>query len=189
MNSQIYELLMGYNTRDWDVTEPLLAEAPPTVSEDRLTYTIKVREGVKRHDGRPFTPEDVLFTYKATACPLTDAAPLRSFLTDLADIQVDGRTIRFIMSKPNAYSLRNVVANLLPIIPKHVFDEEGLLDSFSYKDIIGSKGKTDPKIKNFAERFNKHSANRAPVGTGPYKFEKWDGGREIVLTRNENYWG
>src|SRR5438067_9780027 len=53
-NSQIYELLMSYNTRDWDVTEPLLAESAPTVSEDHLTYTIKVRDGVKWHDGQPF---------------------------------------------------------------------------------------------------------------------------------------
>src|SRR6185436_100658 len=104
-NSQVYELLMGYNTKDWDVTEPLLAEGPPTVSDDHLTYMIKVRDGVKWHDGKPFTAEDVLFSYKATACPLTDAASKRSSMTDLADVQVDGRTIRFIMSKPNVYNL------------------------------------------------------------------------------------
>jgi len=188
-NSQVYELLMGYNTKDWDVTEPLLAEAPPTVSADHLTYTITIRDGVKWHDGQPFTVDDVLFTFKATACPLTDAAAHRSSLTDLADIQAEGRTIRFVMSKPNVYNLRNVVTNLIPIAPKHIFDEEGLLDGFSYKDMIGPKGKTDPKIKKFAEHFNAHPNNRAPVGTGPYKFEKWETGREIVLVRNENYWG
>ena len=188
-NSQVYELLLGYNTKDWDVTEPLLAEARPTVSADLLTYTINIREGVKWHDGRPFTAEDVLFTYKAAAHPLTDAAAIRSYLTDLADVQVDGRTIRFVMSRANVYNERNVVTNILPIISKHVFDETGLLDGCSYKDIVGPKGKNDPKSKEFAERFNKHPANRAPVGTGPYKFEKWDSGREIVLSRNTDYWG
>src|SRR5262249_10777323 len=160
-------------TRDWDVTEPLLIEGPPTVSEDHLTYTVKTREGVRWHDGHSFTPEDVVFTFKAVACPLTDAARHRSALTDLADIQLDGRTIRFVMSRPDVYNLRNVVTNLLPIIPKHIFDEDGLLDAFSYKDIIGPTGKTDPRIQKFADRFNKHAAGRAPVGTGPYKFEKW----------------
>ena len=92
-NSQVYELLMGYNTRDWDVTEPLLAEAAPTVSDDHVTYTVKIREGVKWHDGQPFTPEDVLFTFKAAACPLTDAARHRSSLTDLAEIQVGRRAL------------------------------------------------------------------------------------------------
>ena len=84
----------------------VVAEAPPEMSEDRLTYTIKIRDGVKWHDGQPFTPEDVLFTFKATACPLTDAASLRSYLTDLSDIQLDGRTLRFTMSKPNVYNAR-----------------------------------------------------------------------------------
>src|SRR6185369_9846461 len=61
-NSQIYELLMGYNNKDWGVTEPLLIEGPPTISDDHLTYAITVRNGVKWHDGQPFTADDVLFT-------------------------------------------------------------------------------------------------------------------------------
>jgi len=187
-NSQIYEFLMAYNTKDWDLTEPLLAEAPPAISADHLTYTFTIRDGVKWHDGQPLTPADVLFTFKAAACPLADTAWARSFLTDLADIQIDGRAVRFIMSKPNVYNVSNI-ANILTIIPKHVFDAEGLLDGFSYKDIIAPKAKTDPKIKTFGDQFNAHRANRAPVGTGPYKFEKWDSGRELILARNDDYWG
>jgi peptide/nickel transport system substrate-binding protein len=187
-NSQVYELLMGYDPKDWSLTKPLLAEAPPEVSSDYLTYTLRIREGVKWHDGRPFTADDVLFTFKAAACPLADTAALRSYISDLKDIQIDGRTMRFIMSKANVYNAANI-ANIFAIIPKHVFDSEGLLDSFSYQDIIGPKGKTDPKIKKFAEAFNKHPANRAPVGTGPFKFEKWDTGRELVLARNSEYRG
>lgn len=187
-NSQVYELLMAYNTTDWRLGQPLLAEAPPTVSDDRLTYTIKTRSGVKWHDGQPFTPEDVLFTFKATACPLADTGPLRSYLTDIGDIQIDGSSLRFTMRQPNAFNVGNVT-NTLAIIPKHVFDPGGLLDTFSFKDIIGPKGKTDPKIKKFAEQFNAHSANRTPIGTGPFKFERWDSGKEIVLTRNDEYWG
>ncbi len=187
-NSQIYELLMAYNPKDWDLTEPLLAVAPPAVSDDHLTYTFTIRDGVKWHDGMPLTPDDFLFTFKAAACPVAATAWARSFLTDLADIQRDGHSVRFLMGKPNVYNVSNI-GNVLTIIPKHVFDAEGLLDSFSYKDIIGSKGKSDPKIKKFADQFNAHAANRAPVGTGPYRFEKWDSGRELVLTRNEDYWG
>jgi peptide/nickel transport system substrate-binding protein len=186
-NSQIYELMMGYNTRDWAVTEPILVEAPPEISDDHLTYTFKIRDGINWHDGKPFTPDDVLFTFKAAMTPLVDSAAVRAWLTDLKDIQVEGRTMRFSMSKPNAYNIV-ALANTLAIIPKHVFDSEGLLDGFTFKDILGPKGKTDPKIKKFADQFNSHPNNRAPIGTGPYKFEKWDSGREIVLARNDNYW-
>jgi peptide/nickel transport system substrate-binding protein len=187
-NSQVYEMLMGYDPKDWSLTKPILVESGPDISGDHLTYTFKIRDGVKWHDDQPFTAEDVLFTFKAAACPLADTAPVRSYLTELKDIQVDGRTLRFLMSEPSAYNVGNL-ANTLAILPKHIFDAKGLLDGFSYKDIVGPKGKTDPRIKEFADEFNKHPANRAPIGTGPFKFEKWDTGREIVLARNDEYWG
>ncbi len=186
-NSQIYEFLMRYD-KDWRLAEPLLAEAPPEISDDHLTYTFTIRDGVKWHDGQPMTPEDVLFTYKATMCPLVDSASKRSYFTNLVDVQLDGRKLRFVMSQPNALNVSNI-ANIVPVIPKHVFDPEGLLDGFTYKDIIGPKGKTDPKIKKFSEGFNQSPANRNPIGTGPFKFEKWDTGKELVLARNDNYWG
>jgi peptide/nickel transport system substrate-binding protein len=63
------------------------------------------------------------------------------------------------------------------------------LDSFAYSDIVGPKGKTDSKIVKFSDQFNKHPNNRNPVGTGPYKFGKWDSGKEVVLARNDQYWG
>src|SRR5207248_5427064 len=69
-NSQIYELLMRYNTKDFSFSDPLLAEAPPEISPDHLRYSFKIRDGAKWHDGRPFTPDDVLFTFKAGMCPL-----------------------------------------------------------------------------------------------------------------------
>ncbi|PYS53594.1 MAG: hypothetical protein DMG13_11775 [Acidobacteria bacterium] len=186
--SGIYEFLMTYNPGDWTLTKAMLAEAPPEISADHLTYTFKIRGGIKWHDGKPLTAEDVLFTFKATMCPLVDSAAPRSWLSDLKDIKLDGETVRFFMGKPNVYNIL-ALANTVPIIPKHVFDPEGLLDSFMLADITGSKGKTDPKIKKFAEQFNAHPNNRAPVGTGPYKFEKWDTGRELVLVRNDDYWG
>jgi peptide/nickel transport system substrate-binding protein len=187
-NSQIYEFLMRYNTQDWSFSDPVLAEAPPEISADHLTYTFKIRDGVRWHDGQPFTPEDVLFTFKAAMCPLVDSAPHRSYFTDLKDVQLQGRTIRFVVGRPNAFNAI-FLANELPVIPKHIFDRAGLLDGFTFPDIIGPKGKSDPKIKKFAEEFNQHPNNRAPIGTGPYKFEKWDSGHELTLIRNDGYWG
>ena len=37
--------------------------------------------------------------------------------------------------------------------------------------------------------FNKHPLNRKPLGTGPYGFERWTSGKDIVLVRNDDYWG
>jgi peptide/nickel transport system substrate-binding protein len=186
--SQIAETMLGYDEKDWSVTKPILATSYPEVSEDHLVYTFTLRDGVKWHDGKPFTPEDVLFSAKAVACPLTDAAPERSNITDLVKVELlEGRKVRFTVSKP--YYLNDAQLGNLKLVPKHIFDSEGLLDEFSFADVISAKGSTDPKIKKFAEQFNKHPNNRSPIGTGPYKFEKWETGRQIVLARNNDYWG
>ncbi len=188
-NSQISEMLLRYNMEDWTFTEPLLAESYPEASEDHLVYTFTIREGVKWHDGQPFSAEDVLFSAKAAMSPLVDSAPMRSYFVELSNVEiVDGRKVRFTFAKPNFQNVWNIGSNLY-IVPKHVYDAQGVLDAFTYKDMIGSKGRTDEKIKAFADQFNKHAASRAPIGTGPYKFEKWETGQEIVLVRNEDYWG
>lgn len=180
---------MGYNPSDWSLTKPLLAEALPEVSEDHLTYVFTIRDGVKWHDGKPLTAEDVLFTFKAAMSPLVDSAPIRAYLTALTGVDVvPGRKVRVRVSKPDGLQV-NKLANTIGIIPKHMFDADGLLDGVSFEDIIGPKGKTDAKVRAFSEAFNKHSNSRAPIGTGPYKFEKWDTGKEIVLVRNDDYWG
>ena len=56
-------------------------------------------------------------------------------------------------------------------------------------DIVSADGKNNPKLRQFGEQFNKHPNNRAPIGTGPYKFDRWDTGKEILLARNDQYWG
>lgn len=188
-NSLIFEHLLRYNPKTWLLTEPLLAESYPDISADHLTYTYRLRSGVTWHDGHPLTPEDVLFTFKAAMCPLVDSADKRGSLVDLANVEIlSDRTIRFTFSKPSVFNIHNT-GDQLGIIPKHLFDPSGLLDALTYEDIAGPKGKSDQKIKEFSERFNKHSNNRMPVGTGPYKFEKWETGREIRLVRNDTYFG
>src|SRR5262249_35206256 len=108
--------------------------------------------------------------------------------TDLADVQVEGRLIRFQLSRPSVLGGLSLGRDLA-IIPRHIFDPEGLLDPVTYKDIIGPKSKTDPRITRFAKHFNEHPGNRSPIGTGPYRFDRWESGRELILSRNDRYWG
>lgn len=186
--SQIYETLLQYDTEAWSFTRPLLAEGEPEISEDHLTYRVTLRDGIKWHDGHPLSNEDILFSVKATMLPGVDAAALRGSFADLIDVNLAApRTIEFKFSTPNFLNLFFVGGTA--IIPRHVFDPAGLLDHLTYHDIIGPAGKTDSKAKQFASEFNKHSANRAPVGTGPFKFERWESGKDIVLVRNDDYWG
>src|SRR5690349_9262519 len=63
-SSQVYEFLLAYDLKNWTLTKPMIASAPPDVSPDHLTYVFPIRDGIKWHDGQPLSPEDVLFTFK-----------------------------------------------------------------------------------------------------------------------------
>lgn len=158
-NGKIYETLIERNNETLEL-EPLLAESWE-ISEDTLKYTFKIREGIKWHDGKPFTSEDIVFSYKTIMDPKVDSPQLRAYFQEIRDVKaIDELTVEFTYARP--YFLALEFCGGMPIVPKHIFD----------------KGD-----------FNTNPAGRDPIGTGPYKFVKWTTGREIVLEKNPDYWG
>jgi peptide/nickel transport system substrate-binding protein len=161
-NSVINEGLLQMNNETLKL-EPCLAESWE-ISPDQLTYTFHLRHGVKWHDGQPFTADDVKFTYDKLMDPKVDAALIRSYFTTLKSCEViDPYTVRFTASEPYFKTLEAIGTDM-PIIPRHAFDHG------------------DPD-------FNKNDFGRHPIGTGPYKFVRWDTGSAIVVDRNDDYWG
>jgi len=142
--------------------KPLLAESYE-ISPDQLTYTFHLRHDVKWQDGVPFTAEDVKFSYERIQDPKVDAAPLRNYFTNIKSCEIlDPYTVRFTATERYFKTLECLGTDNLPIVPKHLLE----------------KGD-----------FNKNPFNRQPVGTGPYKFVRWKTGSEIVLERDDSYWG
>jgi peptide/nickel transport system substrate-binding protein len=137
---------------------PRLAESWE-ISPDGLTYTFKIRDGVKWSDDKPFTAEDVVFT-------LMNFGKYNTYLTKLmpliADAQApDATTFVVKLKQPMTATLDLFDKEVFPLMPKHVYEGTDLL--------------TNP-------------ANRAPVGLGPFKFVSWETGRAITFERNPNYW-
>jgi len=158
-SNKIYETLI---TRDNESLElkPLLAESWE-ISEDKLTYTFKLKENIKWHDGKPFTSEDVIYSYNSIMNPKVDAPQLRAYYQEIQKVEaLDEYTVKFTYARP--YFLALEFCGGMPIIPKHIFEEGDI---------------------------NKNPAGRHPIGTGPYIFSKWETGREIVLEKNPEYWG
>ncbi len=119
-------------------------------SDDGLTWTFTLRDGVKWHDGQPFTADDVIFSveyFKANVAPFSGSqTDSIETVTKLADTQVE-----FKLTKPTATFLEGAAGAMI-IIPKHVWE-----------------GVADPKTFTGPE---------AVIGTGPYKlveYSKEDG--------------
>ncbi|MFV1956966.1 MAG: peptide-binding protein [bacterium] len=159
VNRFIYESLLERDNKTLELV-PLLAESWE-VSQDKLQYIFTLREGLKWQDGTPLTSRDVVFTFDTIKDPKVDAPHLRNYFRNLEKVEaLDDRKVRFTYSEPYFKTLEMVGG--MSILPKHIFSDGD---------------------------FNTHPAGRKPMGSGPYRFVKWDTGREIILERNEDYWG
>jgi peptide/nickel transport system substrate-binding protein len=136
---------------------PCLAESWKE-SADGLVYEFKLREGLRFHNGDPFTAEDVKFSfhrYRGAAAKLLQ--------TRVKSVEiVDSHRVRFVLHAPwpdflNFYATPATGAAW--VVPK------------KYIEKVGEEG------------FKKH-----PVGLGPYRFARLTPGVELVLDANEQYW-
>ena len=142
--------------------EPMLAVSWE-ISPNQMIYTFHLRHGVKWHDGQPFTADDVKFSYDRIQDPKVDAGPLRLYFNNIKSCEVlDPYTVRFTATERYFKTLEVLGTSFLPILPRHAF-------------ATGD--------------FNSNNFGRAPIGTGPYKFVRWDTGSQIVFERNPDYWG
>lgn len=131
-----------------------------TVGSDNKSYTIKLKKGVKFHDGKELTAEDVAFTYNAIKSKEYTGPRTSSFLAMEKAEVVDPYTVKFILKEPFAPFLLNLGYGVLP---KHLYE--------------------GTPIKDWKE----HPNNLKPIGTGPWKFKEWVKGQYITLERNPNY--
>ena len=126
--------------------------------ETAYTYTFHLRDGVKWHDGQPLTSADVKFTIEAIMDPENGAENAPNY-EDVEEITTpDEQTVVFRLAGPNAAFLEYMT---MAVLPRHLLEGEDMQTSGFF---------------------------RAPVGTGPYKLERWDVGQAIVLVKNEDYY-
>ncbi len=160
-----YEPLAGWD-KEGNLIPQLAAEVPTRanggLSEDGTTVTWKLKKDVKWHDGKPFTADDVVFTWEYAADPATAAYTTGAY-KDIKVEKIDDFTVKVIFAKPTPFWADPFVGVAGMIIPKHHFGE--------YK---GAKSREAP-------------ANLKPVGTGPYKFADFKPGDILTGTRNEAY--
>lgn len=146
------------------------------ISEDGTVYTFHLNEGVKWHDGEDFNADDVVFTLTSLASPeytggnegrvmsIIGAADYQAGNADSVEgiKKIDDYTVEITLESPNAAFLSNMY---VAILPEHILAGESPAD------------------------WGNDDFNRAPIGTGKYKFVEWEAGQYISLEKNEEYFG
>ena len=185
----------GLLTLDNETLEqrPVIARALPEISEDRLTYTFRLREDVTFGDGVPVVAEDFVFTIKVVKNPEVLAPHYRNYLMSVRDVvAVDAHTLRFDLGE--RYFRNDLVLGGIAPLPRHHYDPEKLLEGISVPELdafedLGPEKKA--RVRRFAERFNA-DFQRNPLGAGAFVLRDPETdvitGERIVLRRREDFW-
>jgi peptide/nickel transport system substrate-binding protein len=127
---------------------------------DFKSYVVKLRQGVKFHDGTDLTVDDVVYSVDEIWRKYAAAAAL----TDLVGVEApDADTVVFKFNKPTPeFFVSSLLCGVVSyVVPKHIY--------------AGTDPVTNP-------------ANNAPIGTGPWKFKEWVRGSHFEFVKNDAYW-
>jgi peptide/nickel transport system substrate-binding protein len=170
INQVTYDTLVTFPSDSAASIEPRLAESW-TVSDDGLTYTFTLREGVVFADGDPLTAADVVFSFNR----LKNIKGNPSSLTaNIASVEApDDATVVVTLVAPSPAFLAVMTNSAFGVVDSEVVMENGGTDA------------EDADTTDTAEEY----LNGTSAGSGPYVLESWEPQVETVLVRNENYWG
>ncbi|MER8720764.1 ABC transporter substrate-binding protein [Mesorhizobium sp. M0999] len=170
MIKSLFDGLMDYEPGTTNL-KPDLAESYE-ISPDGQTFTFKLRHGVKFHNGREMTADDVKYSLDRVTNPKTHSpgagffgsitvfalapAPMPHALAGVT--VVDPYTVKFELTRPDATFLHVMAINFAHVVPKE-------------------------EVEKYGADFGKH-----PVGTGAFKLAEWTLGQRIVFERNADYW-
>lgn len=197
------EGLFGYDGEDPTEIAPRLAAELPTaenggISEDGLTYTVKLRPDLTFSDGSPLTAADVEYSFERMMVYSTDVGPAGLLLEPLvgsaALVRPDGDTtyaqidqsvetegddtVIFTLAKPFAPFLSELAGYYSSVYSK--------ADAVAKGDWSGEE--SDWQDFNNAAEGTTEYATTGTLATGPFVIERYDVGATVILARNDNYW-
>ena len=151
-----FDLLINNND---NALQPGLAET--WTATGPLTWEFTLRQGVKWHDGKEFTADDVLFSYQRAPNTPGSVASFGGFLRTVGKVEATGPYgLRITTKEPNPLLPLNLAS--IHIVSRHV-------------------GETAT-----SEDYN---TGKALIGTGPFRYVSYTPGARTVMRRNETYWG
>lgn len=159
----VYDTLFADSPDEASTSYGLVAEWV-SYPDDFSSATFQLRPGARFHDGRPITPEDVIFSMQA----LKQAHPhfARYYKNVVKVEEVGDRQVKFTFDVTGNRELPLIVGQLY-VLPRHFWEAKG----------------SDGAPRDLAK-----STLEIPLGSGPYRIKEVDAGRSIVYERVKNWW-
>ena len=197
--------LMNYDPTTLVLVPQLLKETPKIelikngVFEGGTKYSFEIREEAVWDDGKPVTAADYEATLKLIFNPFLPTLGYRTFLENIQSFDIDKinpKKFTIILNDTYFAGLESLT-NVVPVLPKHIFDADNSLDTVSLLKLISDPSpenqlKNYPFIKDFADYYLGEFFSRNPEGVngaGPYKLVSWLSGQEILLEKKQAWWG
>lgn len=170
---QVYDRLLDIGPDSPELIASLALEVPTLdnglISQDGLTYTFNLREGVVFHDGTPMTADDVKYSWDRAMemdLPEGNSGILSDYIA--ATTVVDDFTFQATLNEETASFLNSVVISMVASIVS--------------QDAVEANGGIEAGVPNVYMSGN-------AVGTGPYKFSVWNRNENLQLEVFDDYWG
>ena len=197
--------LMNYDPTTLVLVPQLLKETPKIelikngVFEGGTKYSFEIREEAVWDDGKPVTAADYEATLKLIFNPFLPTLGYRTFLENIQSFDIDKTNPKkfTIILNDTYFAGLESLTNVVPVLPKHIFDADNSLDTVSLLKLISDPSpenqlKNYPFIKDFADYYLGEFFSRNPEGVngaGPYKLVSWQSGQEILLEKKQAWWG
>ena len=197
--------LMNYDPTTLVLVPQLLKETPKIelikngVFEGGPKYSFEIREEAVWDDGKPVTAADYEATLKLIFNPFLPTLGYRTFLENIQSFDIDKMNPKkfTIILNDTYFAGLESLTNVVPVLPKHIFDADNSLDTVSLLKLISDPSpenqlKNYPFIKDFADYYLGEFFSRNPEGVngaGPYKLVSWQSGQEILLEKKQAWWG
>ena len=159
----MYDTLMAQSPDEAGASYGLVAEWV-AYAADFSSATIQIRNGARFHDGKPITPEDVIFSLET----IKKVSPNHAFYyKNVTKVERSGdRQVTFTFNVTGNRELPVIVGDL-PVLPKH------------FHEAVGANGEPRDLSKSTLE---------VPLGSGPYRIKEFEAGRSITYERVKDWW-
>jgi peptide/nickel transport system substrate-binding protein len=163
LTQQIYDPLV-FRDAQWKVI-PWLAVS--WTQPSATVWRFKLREGVRFHDGTPFTADDVVFSVQRATSPTSQ---MRTAVQSVETARkVDDLTVELVLSEPNSALLQHLTQFRI----------------MSRAWAVKNRAQVPQDFKNKEDAYSSRNAN----GTGPYILREWSPDVRVRLQQNKDWWG